>query len=274
MAGPKTIVVLGMHRSGTSVVAGILHALGVDMGTGAEGERWIGKHWSNPTGHFENPAFLAMNQQLLGGDATGLRGTPRWEEVGIRAEALRGEIARLIDASQKDLWGWKDPWTVLTIEAFLPHLADPHFVIVHRPRAEVLASLQKRSSSTDVEIGVLYDLYERRLRDLPALLSPRPILSIDYPELLAEPQKVLARLTSFVGLRPDRDSLDRALGMVLSGEELHRQSQRMAVVGVLEFPRWVGWIVRRDLAANPGTVANDLTRAVPKELFQVLRAVL
>ncbi len=269
---PRTVVVLGMHRSGTSVVAGILHALGVDMGTRAEGEAWVGKHWSNPTGHFENPDFVALDYRLLGGDATGIHGPPKWEDLPGRAGAYREEIRALVARSERPWWGWKDPWTVLTLEAFLPFLAQPSFLLVRRPKEEVLASLRKRSTAEDQEIAALFDLYGERLAALRRELGRFPWLEIDYPELLAHPAPTVQRIIDFLGLRPTREELDRALGLVLGGEALHRQSQRMAVRGVFGFLPWVGWILKRDLRHNPHVVGGDLLATVPKELYQMLRA--
>jgi hypothetical protein len=270
----KTVVVLGMHRSGTSAVAGILHALGVNMGTTTEGERWVGRHWSNPTGHFENPAFLTLNQRILGGDATGIRGVPKWEDLGTRGAQFLPEIRRLLDASESELWGWKDPWSVLTIDLYLPLLKDPYFIIVHRERAEILASLRKRASQTDEEIGQLIEIYDRKLAELAETLKPRPVLHINYRELTDHPGPEVQRLVDFIGMRPTGEQLERALGMVLKGPELRRQSRRMALTGLLEFPRWVGWVLKRDLGTNPAVVPSDVVSAIPKELFQSLRALL
>jgi hypothetical protein len=271
-AGTRCVVVLGMHRSGTSVVAGLLHALGVDMGAAGGDEGWVGKHWSNPTGHFENSAFVALDYRLLGGDATGLRGPPDWKGVGTRAYAAADELRALVERFARPTWGWKDPWTVLTIEAFLPYLSDPHFVFVYRPKAEVIASLRKRSTEKDEAIAALYDLYVERLDALRKKLADRPCLVIEYPALIARPALEVQRIIGFLGLRPTKEELDRALGMVLGGEALRRQSQAMAVRGVFGFPQWVGWIVKRDLQHNPSVVASDLVRAVPKEFVQMLRA--
>ncbi len=267
----KTVVVLGMHRSGTSVVAGILHALGVNMGTGAAGEAWVGKHWSNPTGHFENPDFVALDYRILGGDATGIRGPPKWEDVGARSPDFASEAEALVRRYEAEMWGWKDPWTVLSLDVFLPYLVSPYFVIVRRPREEVLASLRKRSTAQDLEIADLFDLYERRLAYWKEHLASFPVLEIEYRELLADPARVVGGLIQFLGARPSREELDRALGMVLTGGDLRRQSQRMAVRGVFGFPAWVGWVVKRDLRNNPGVVASDLFSSVPKELYQMFR---
>ena len=56
----KTIVILGMHKSGTSMVAGVLEKLGVNMG-----KELLGPHWSNPLGHFENVKFVNLDERIL-----------------------------------------------------------------------------------------------------------------------------------------------------------------------------------------------------------------
>ena len=56
----KTIVILGMHKSGTSMVAGVLEKLGANMG-----KELLGPHWSNPLGHFENVKFVNLNERIL-----------------------------------------------------------------------------------------------------------------------------------------------------------------------------------------------------------------
>ncbi len=56
----KTIIVLGMHKSGTSLVAGALKKAGVNMG-----DNLLGRHWSNPLGHFEDMDFFRLNRKIL-----------------------------------------------------------------------------------------------------------------------------------------------------------------------------------------------------------------
>ena len=57
----KTIIVLCMHRSGSSVVAGILSFLGVNMG-----EDLLPPTEHNPKGYYENPAFTYLNKRQVG----------------------------------------------------------------------------------------------------------------------------------------------------------------------------------------------------------------
>jgi hypothetical protein len=56
----ETIVILGMHRSGTSTIARILASIGINMG-----ERIMGANESNPFGHYENLDFVELNDEIL-----------------------------------------------------------------------------------------------------------------------------------------------------------------------------------------------------------------
>jgi len=56
----KVIAILEMHKSGTSMVAGALEKLGVNIGN-----KLLGSYWSNPLGHFENVKFVNLNERIL-----------------------------------------------------------------------------------------------------------------------------------------------------------------------------------------------------------------
>ena len=54
------IVVLGMHRAGTSVVANILHRIGISMGN-----ELLDSDGFNPNGYFEDKDFLWINKGIF-----------------------------------------------------------------------------------------------------------------------------------------------------------------------------------------------------------------
>ena len=57
---PPLLLVLGMHRSGTSLLGGILQRLGVEL----PGETIVGDR-HNPEGYFEWEAVVALQERLL-----------------------------------------------------------------------------------------------------------------------------------------------------------------------------------------------------------------
>src|SRR6185503_2312642 len=75
------ICIAGMHRSGTSMVAGLLQACGLFLGR----EEELGFDSNNGEPHFENVRFVALNDEILsrlGGSWNNPPAFPRgWEEM-------------------------------------------------------------------------------------------------------------------------------------------------------------------------------------------------
>src|SRR5689334_11506011 len=60
LEGSTAIIVLGMHRSGTSALAGTLHHLGVELG-----EHLMSASPDNQRGYWEHRDIVAVNHQLM-----------------------------------------------------------------------------------------------------------------------------------------------------------------------------------------------------------------
>ena len=60
MTAQHAIVVLGMHRSGTSAMAGVLQRLGVDLGS-----RLTPGDADNPKGYWEHTELVDIHDRLL-----------------------------------------------------------------------------------------------------------------------------------------------------------------------------------------------------------------
>lgn len=137
------IVVLGMHRSGTSLVAGLLHHLGVFMGEDFPTD-------DSPWCHYEDPAFVSLNQQLLTSAGGSWRNPPSLESLWRGSHNYNEQIQRLIrDRYAHNHWGWKDPRTSLTVPIWHHHLtlwpSKPKYVMVWRERETIVASLLQRA---------------------------------------------------------------------------------------------------------------------------------
>jgi len=102
------IFILGMHRSGTSMVTGILNKCGLYLGSNLlMGAR------DNPTGHFEDRRFINLNNQILKRNGGSWHNPPekiiRWPRVEMKDFVNSWDIGRLV--------GWKDPRTCITLKA-------------------------------------------------------------------------------------------------------------------------------------------------------------
>ncbi|HZU91583.1 MAG TPA: hypothetical protein VE993_20190, partial [Stellaceae bacterium] len=148
LEGSTAVIVLGMHRSGTSALAGMLHHLGVELGG-----RLMPASPDNPRGYWEHLDIVAVNQTLmaaLGRAWDDIRPLPPgYERSAAGYEARRRfEAVLLRDFAGVGLWGLKDPRLcrlAALLHAVLEKLgAAPRFVLVLRHPLEVAASLAGR----------------------------------------------------------------------------------------------------------------------------------
>lgn len=155
----KTIVVLGMHRSCTSLLAkGLLHSRDCHIG-----EKLLLRGKGNPKGHFENVDFVSMNDSILKFAGGSWNNPPPEYEILKVGQALSDQIEKLIRLSERRIWGWKDPRTTLTIRCYMPYLTNPVFMACFRDPKEVAKSLTKRDGS-DFEKNIeLAKEYNQRL---------------------------------------------------------------------------------------------------------------
>ncbi|CAN5387660.1 hypothetical protein BH10PLA1_BH10PLA1_03720 [soil metagenome] len=149
----QPIIILGMHRSGTTMVTELLDQLGLFVGTQVQGDheatyflslndkllRRVNAAWDNPAPF---RAFLAS--------ADAVEITTRC----LRAEMLSSRIRqflglgtylkyRSIEKFDKP-WGWKDPRTVFTLPLWLKLFPEAKIVNVIRHGVDVASSLRVR----------------------------------------------------------------------------------------------------------------------------------
>ena len=133
MTGP--VVVLGMHRSGTSCLAGLLQEAGVDFGRDLP-TRSIG----NALGSGESAEIVRLNDGVLAHSGGSWDRPPteiRWRDQHV---ALRDDI---INEFQDRQWGFKDPRTLLTLPFWEDGLSEPRFIATVRHPFAVAKSLEK-----------------------------------------------------------------------------------------------------------------------------------
>lgn len=160
----KTIIVLGMHRSATSLIA---KGLSREINMGGLNMLKV-PLFDNPKGHWEDRRFIALNDRILNSAGGSWDNPPDESEIVRAGYAYKDDIRGLIqacehDSRKKGLWGWKDPRTTLTIRLYAPYLQNPHYVCCFRDPYEVSQSLQRRNRFT-LEKGInLTKIYNRRL---------------------------------------------------------------------------------------------------------------
>jgi len=142
----KTIIITGMHRSGTSLLSNLLSEAGV-----AIGERLLGPNIHNPRGYFEDRDFVELHDAILGENGTTWALNPIPPDLQV-AEAHRHRARELIaERRHLAIWGWKDPRTCLFLDMWFDMLPNAKFVLVFRPAEQVVDSLRRR-----LDLDLLY----------------------------------------------------------------------------------------------------------------------
>ena len=194
------VLVLGMHRSGTSALARVLGLCGADLGA-----RVLGASAGNQTGHWEDAVAVEIHERLLA--ALGLR----WDdpvslpadwlasEAGQRARAAVADYLR-DDRARHPLWAAKDPRLSLFADAWEQAAADQgrslSAVLLLRHPAEVARSLSVRDGIAPGRGLLLWLEYTLASLETSARL---PHVVVGYDQLLADWRGVLARIAGLPG---------------------------------------------------------------------------
>jgi hypothetical protein len=268
----KTVLVLGTHRSGTSLATGMLFKMGVKMGPPGRDARWIYPNWANPTGQFENPEFTELLHRFLDFDGQDARWNPRWADLSARTAQFLPAFVRLIRRTESELWGWKHPWTVLILEALLPELRSPYFVVVHRQMSDVVASLQRRDGLTAEEAERVSVEIAHRLEETLRRHPEIPTLTLQYEEVVRDPRAAAGQLASFLGLSFPPAVLQEVAALAFQKEELRQARRRTAAHDLWTLPMRYAWLLAHDLRDGSKFTASHLVRTLPRELYRTLRA--
>jgi len=186
----RPICVLGMHRSGTSCLAGSLEFAGVHLGN------VVNKSPHNAKGNKENKALRQINEDLLafnGGSWDRLPGQLRWNS---NLKARRD--THLAGFKGIPLWGFKDPRCLATLPFWSDALGEMHLVATVRHPATVAQSLSSRPGlAPRTEPLQLWIDYNQRLLRL-CRSDTVHLVCFDWPEAVY--LDALKRLSSILGL--------------------------------------------------------------------------
>jgi hypothetical protein len=184
---PRGVLVLGMHRSGTSAVAGLTNLLG--LATCVSNDLITGMAW-NPSGHWESRSLTRLNDQLLAEMGHTWWYPPPsgalYSDAAARIAALPDDAGRCFDrVHPSEPWVWKDPRTCLTLPFWRQALRRSVVgIVVFRNPLDVATSLRDRNS-LPLSFGVA--LWERYTRLLLEHAGGMPLLVSSYDDVLQDP---------------------------------------------------------------------------------------
>jgi hypothetical protein len=264
-------VVVGVPRSGTSLVAGILESLGVDMGSPppAFKGQWP-RSWSNPTGYIEDSSFLKLNKLLMGQSANRVSAHLLIHPSENEIREFRERLEFIISTKRGD-WGWKDPWTLVTLRHYLPYLANPKLLFCYRDLSDVRRSLKEQARTYSNVLQLLPDL-DREMRTLELETRQFPQLHLDYESLIRNPDEWIARIVRWGDLETTPELLAAARSLVLPSTELRVAKRRAAYMSLTGFSTFKLSSFFALLTAGSSIEKSQTLRILPLNILHALVA--
>jgi hypothetical protein len=265
MTPSRAVCVTGMHRSGTSFVAGALRFLGVSLGDPA---RLLKPGPDNPLGYFEVAALMQLDDEVLAhrGGAWDQPPVfdPGWEhDAGL--DPFRARAAEILDATfgspadRPPVIAWKDPRLSLLLPFWRTVTPIATTVVVVRDPVEVVASLAARKYA--VEAAQASSLW---LRYVYAAVANDPgCLIVRHTDIFEDLPGTIARLAEHLDL-PVPDAAAEAEVRAHLDTGLRHHDAAAVAPGfenpLLDLARavWNGGNI--DLGAVPPVVADLLAR--------------
>src|SRR5919198_128732 len=220
----KAIVVLGMHRSGTSALTRVLSLYGAALP-----KRIMPPQPDNEAGFWEPEVIAAIHDELLA-----LAGSP-WDDVlsfpysWFESDVAKTFRHRLVEAlcedySDSTLFVIKDPRMCCLIPLWLSVLdefgAEPLFVIIVRNPLEVAASLKVRNGFPQPKSMLLWLRHflaaEKDTRGMKRTF-------VNYDDLLSDWRAIVRRLSADLGIHWPHQShyVDAEVDVFLSSQLRH-----------------------------------------------------
>jgi hypothetical protein len=136
----KILLVIGMHRSGTSLLTQWLHRCGLSVG-----DELMVANSANEQGYFEDMDFVRLHEAILsrqGLPDTGLTDRP----LLLLHPRDKQAISSLLEAKslRHDQWAWKDPRSCLFLPVYRELAPNADYLVIYRDFRFCVYSLVNR----------------------------------------------------------------------------------------------------------------------------------
>ena len=187
LKGQQVVVILGMHRSGTSLLTGTLQEAGLVLGD------VVTSAPHNRKGNREALQIRDLHDGLLHSSGGSWDHPPSqvvWQQVH---RALRDNI--VAGYQNEHCWGFKDPRSLFCLEGWLEVLPQLQAVAIFRHPEAVARSLQAREGMALADGLILWSLYNRQLLYwMDQLEVPLLYFSPDLNTFCADAAALIGRL--------------------------------------------------------------------------------
>jgi len=185
------IIVTGMHRSGTSMVAGILKLCGVYFG-----DNLLHPQKENPKGFFEDLEFLEINKEILACSGGSWYDPPSKLKIN---QNIKEKIKAFLRGWDKySLVGFKDPRCSITLPVWADYINNLQVVICERAAEEIALSLANRNGfSEDVSLNLI----AKHQECLSVIRTQYHTVDVWYAYMLRQPIEAVNMIFQELGIK-------------------------------------------------------------------------
>ena len=192
----EQILILGMHRSGTSALSELVQSLGIYCDNALHGTK---ANWENPHGFWERRDVRQLNDFLLEAAGASWYRLTNFDLAAIGKESLASFYERaesiITELNKHPSWVIKDPRLCLLLPLWRRLLAKPICIIIWRNPLEVAKSLDARNNFFVSQGVTLWEYYNlAALRGSAGL----PRLIISHADLMTDTQQTLREIVDFL----------------------------------------------------------------------------
>ena len=267
----QAIIVLGMHRSGTSALAGALGMLGIRLPT-----RLLPTTPDNPKGYFEPDQIVAIHERLLAAAGTKWSSIEKLPEEWVSSAEASAYVHELASAVRQDyddasIFVIKDPRMCRLIPIWRKVLVEvgvrASFAIPLRNPIEVARSLEKRDG-LPLAHGCL--MWLRHVLDAEFETRGSRRVFIHYHDLLSDPAGVAEHVASQLTEKTPRLNAEskRDINSFIDAELRHHIAEPAELQHPYTFYPWL----KEAYEAHSTIVDHPDDKTVPRRLDR-LRAV-
>lgn len=205
----RLIVVLGMHRAGTSAVTRALQVMGVDLG-----KNFLPVQADNPKGFWEDLDIISLNEEMLGFIKNEWHFLTPIQEKDVEVLRSHGYVTQAVELLRKKtgedrIFGFKDPRVSKLLpfwkEVFAQDEYEVYYVLAIRHPLSVSRSLEKRDGFA---LEKCYALWLVHVINGFSGTQGAPRVVVDYDRLLQSPETELLRLAKGLNLTVDPAELE------------------------------------------------------------------
>lgn len=195
------VMVLGLHNSGSSALAGVIHKLGVSMG-----DLWAPAAHDKNGGGFEARYLAKLCERLMPFPSTQLK---------VPERAVAPALLKWMNSRKGIRLGMKYPHLCY----FAQFLPDVQVIHADRPLAESVRGLQRRERGRTCErkCRTIQTYLEGHKR---AYLQSHDHLNVKYADLLKDPRGQIERLCHYLDISPTETQMEEAEAHILQRSQL------------------------------------------------------